>query len=131
MSFEVAVFYLFSAVLVFSAIRVITARNSVHSALFLVLSFFTAAAIWLLLRAEFLAITLVLVYVGAVMVLFLFVVMMLDIDFAELRAGFIRNFPLGMLIGLVLLVELLVGIGAYRVGSLKLGTPDGSAAPSA
>jgi NADH-quinone oxidoreductase subunit J len=108
MSFEVAVFYLFSAVLVFSAIRVITARNSVHSALFLVLSFFTAAAIWLLLRAEFLAITLVLVYVGAVMVLFLFVVMMLDVNLDRIKQGFWSYLPLGATIALLMVLEMVL-----------------------
>ena len=94
MTFEKFVFYVFAAILVFSATMVITRRNPVHSALFLVLAFFTSAGIWLLVEAEFLAIVLVLVYVGAVMVLFLFVVMMLDIDVATMRAGFIRNLPL-------------------------------------
>src|SRR3979490_2759562 len=89
-----ALFYGFSAVLLFAAFRVITARNPVYAALYLVLAFFQAAAVWLLLRAEFLAITLVLVYVGAVMVLFLFVVMMLDINVDALRAGFWKHFPL-------------------------------------
>ena len=93
MDIETIIFYFFAAVLVFAALRVITARNPVHSALFLVLAFFTAAAIWMLLRAEFLAITLVLVYVGAVMVLFLFVVMMLDINFARLRKGIWKADP--------------------------------------
>jgi NADH-quinone oxidoreductase subunit J len=92
--FEAFVFYVFAAILLVSAICVITARNPVHSALFLVLSFFTASAIWLLLRAEFLAIALVLVYVGAVVVLFLFVVMMLDINLEQLREGFWRYLPL-------------------------------------
>ena len=90
---ETAVFYLFAVILLGAALRVITARNPVHAALSLVLAFFTAAGIWLLLRAEFLAITLLLVYVGAVMVLFLFVVMMLDVDLERLRAGFWRNLP--------------------------------------
>ena len=108
MSFEVAVFYLFSAVLIFSAIRVVTARNSVHSALFLVLAFFTAAAIWILLRAEFLAITLVLVYVGAVMVLFLFVVMMLDVNLDRLKQGFWSYLPLGATIGLLMVLEMVL-----------------------
>src|SRR5437763_16678108 len=94
MDIRTGFFYLFSAVLLFSAFRVITARNPVHAALFLVLAFFQAAAVWLLLKAEFLAISLVLVYVGAVMVLFLFVVMLLDIDVAKIRAGFWNNFPL-------------------------------------
>src|SRR6516225_2239938 len=97
MEFTTALFYVFSTVLVLSALQVITARSPVHAALFLVLSFFTAAGIWLLLKAEFLAIVLVLVYVGAVMVLFLFVVMMLDINLDELRAGFTRFAWLGWL----------------------------------
>jgi NADH-quinone oxidoreductase subunit J len=105
---SVAVFYFFGAILVLSALRVITARNPVHAALFLVLSFFTAAAIWLLLRAEFLAIALVLVYVGAVMVLFLFVVMMLDINLDRLREGFWSYLPLGATVGLVMVVEMVV-----------------------
>ncbi len=98
MSFEQIVFYIFSAVLVFSAGAVISVRNPIHAALFLVLAFFTTAALWLLLEAEFLAITLVLVYVGAVMVLFLFVVMMLDINTARLREGFTRYLPVGALV---------------------------------
>src|SRR6202008_2545476 len=100
------IFYAFAAVLLFSALRVITARNPVHSALFLVLSFFTAAAIWLLLRAEFLAITLVLVYVGAVMVLFLFVVMMLDVNLERLREGFWQYLPLGLVVGILIAAEM-------------------------
>ena len=88
MTFQTFIFYFFAVVLIFAALRVITARNPVHAALFLVLAFFTSAGIWLLLQAEFLAIALVLVYVGAVMVLFLFVVMMLDINLARLREGF-------------------------------------------
>ena len=104
--FETAIFYAFAAVLLVSALAVITARNPVHGALALVLAFFTAAAIWLLLRAEFLAIALVLVYVGAVMVLFLFVVMMLDIDLAKLKQGFTRYAPLGILIALIVIAEI-------------------------
>src|SRR5512132_2586466 len=100
--FETAVFYLFATILVVAALRVITARNPVHAALFLVLAFFTAAAIWLLLRAEFLAIALVVVYVGAVMVLFLFVVMMLDINFERLREGFWRNLPAAVVVGVLM-----------------------------
>ncbi len=92
------------------------------------MAFFNAAGLMVLVGAEFIAMLLVIVYVGAVAVLFLFVVMMLDIDFAELRAGFIRNFPLGMLLALVLLGELVLGVGAYQAGALQLGTPDGSAA---
>src|SRR5579862_9073737 len=104
--FEIAVFYLFAVVLVLAAVVVITARNPVHAALFLVLAFFTASAIWLLLRAEFLAITLVLVYVGAVMVLFLFVVMMLDVDSATLHEGFWKHFPLAAFVGAVIALEM-------------------------
>ena len=93
MSFPTFLFYAFAAILVFAALRVVTTRNPVHAALWLVLAFFTAAAHWLMLRAEFLAIALVLVYVGAVMVLFLFVVMMLDVDMAPLREGYVRYLP--------------------------------------
>ena len=111
---EAAVFWLFASVLVIAAVCVITARNPVHSALFLVLSFFTAAALWMLLRAEFLAIALVLVYVGAVMVLFLFVVMMLDINLAKLREGFWSYLPLGGLVALLLVLEMaFVLLGNY------------------
>src|SRR6186997_921391 len=98
MTFATFTFYAFAAILIFAALRVITTRNPVHAALWLVLSFFTAAAVWLLLRAEFLAIALVLVYVGAVMVLFLFVVMMLDINLERLREGFWQYLPLGALV---------------------------------
>ena len=104
--FEAIVFYAFGLILLVSALCVITARNPVHAALFLVLAFFTASAIWLLLRAEFLAITLVLVYVGAVMVLFLFVVMMLDINLERLREGFWQYLPLGALVGVLMAVEM-------------------------
>ncbi|MBC3884662.1 NADH-quinone oxidoreductase subunit J [Undibacterium griseum] len=106
MEFTTALFYVFSAILVLAATQVITARNPVHAALFLVLSFFTAAGIWLLLKAEFLAIVLVLVYVGAVMVLFLFVVMMLDINLDKLRAGFWSHFPLAATVGVVIVLEM-------------------------
>lgn len=99
-------FYVFSAVLLFAAFRVITARSTVHAALFLVLSFFSASCIWMLLRAEFLAITLVLVYVGAVMVLFLFVVMMLDINTDKFREGFWTHLPLAGLVGAVIALEM-------------------------
>jgi len=105
--FEVAVFWFFALVLVTAAVCVITARNPVHSALFLVLAFFTAAALWMLLRAEFLAIALVLVYVGAVMVLFLFVVMMLDVNLEQLREGFWTNLPLALAVGGVIVVEMI------------------------
>ena len=105
------VFYFLSAVLVGAAVMVITARNPVHAALFLVLAFFTSAGVWLLLEAEFLAIILVLVYVGAVMVLFLFVVMMLDINLAPLREGFIRYLPVGIAVAVIVVVELALVIG--------------------
>jgi len=106
MSFQEILFYVFSAVLVVSALGVITARNPVHSALFLVFAFFNSAVIWMLLEAEFLAIILVLVYVGAVMVLFLFVVMMLDIKVEELRAGFIKFAPVGVLFAAIIIAEI-------------------------
>jgi NADH-quinone oxidoreductase subunit J len=110
-------FLLFSAVLLFAAFRVITARNPVYAALYLVLAFFQAAAVWLLLKAEFLAISLVLVYVGAVMVLFLFVVMMLDINVDSLRAGFWKHFPLAATIGVVIALEMAaVLMGGFRMG---------------
>src|SRR5467141_5236112 len=112
--FEFAVFWIFAAILVIAASCVITVRNPVHSALFLVLAFFTAAALWMLLRAEFLAIALVLVYVGAVMVLFLFVVMMLDINLERLREGFWRNLPLAIVVGGILVFEM-IGVLANRI----------------
>jgi len=105
--FETAIFYAFAAVLLAAGLAVITARNPVHGALALVLAFFTAAAIWLLLRAEFLAIALVVVYVGAVMVLFLFVVMMLDINLERVREGFWRNLPLALVVGGILVAEMI------------------------
>jgi NADH-quinone oxidoreductase subunit J len=110
-------FYVFSAVMIGSALMVITARNPVHSVLFLILAFFNAAALFVLLGAEFLAMILIVVYVGAVAVLFLFVVMMLDIDFVALRRGFMEYLPLGALIGLVLMSELLIVLGAWVFGS--------------
>ena len=122
-------FYIFATLVVASAGLVIMARNPVHSVLWLIVAFFNAAGLMVLVGAEFIAMLLVIVYVGAVAVLFLFVVMMLDIDFAELRAGFIRNFPLGIAIAVILLAEMVLGIGAYRAGALELGTPDGLAAP--
>lgn len=125
---QVFVFYLFATIVIASGVMVIGARNPVHSVLWLILAFFNAAGLMVLVGAEFIAMLLVIVYVGAVAVLFLFVVMMLNIDFAELRAGFVRNFPLGVLVAVVLLAEMVLGIGAYRAGALKLGTPDGTAA---
>jgi NADH-quinone oxidoreductase subunit J len=116
MIFETAIFYFFATVLVVSALAVITARNPVHSALFLVLAFFTASGIWMLLRAEFLAITLVLVYVGAVMVLFLFVVMMLDINLDRLREGFWNYLPLGATVGILMVAEMVLVIAGRYIG---------------
>ena len=115
MNFEMLIFYVFSAITLVAALRVITARNPVHAALFLVLAFFSSAAIWMLLRAEFLAITLVLVYVGAVMVLFLFVVMMLDVNIESLRKGFWRHFPVAATMGALIALELAaVLMGGFR-----------------
>ena len=121
-------FYLFAVLVIASGAFTIMARNPVHSVLWLILAFFNAAGLMVIVGAEFIAMLLVIVYVGAVAVLFLFVVMMLNIDFAELRAGFIRNFPLGIAIALVLLAELVLGVGAYQAGAIELGTPDGMAA---
>ncbi|RFP18461.1 MULTISPECIES: NADH-quinone oxidoreductase subunit J [unclassified Duganella] len=106
MEFKTALFYAFSAIMILAATRVITARNPVHAALFLVLAFFSAAGIWMLLEAEFLAIVLVLVYVGAVMVLFLFVVMMLDIDTDKMREGFWGYLPLASFVGVIIVLEM-------------------------
>ncbi len=114
MTFSLLAFYFLAAVTAGAALAVISVRNSVHAALFLVLTFFSSACIWLLAEAEFLAIALVLVYVGAVMVLFLFVVMMLDIKDAPLREGFARYLPVGILVALVMVAEMLVLIGAQR-----------------
>jgi len=113
-------FYLFSAMMIASAFMVISARNPVHSVLFLILAFVNAAGLFLLLGAEFLAMILIIVYVGAVAVLFLFVVMMLDVDFAELKQGFQRNLPIGGTIGGIILVELTFCVGAWRVGHTAL-----------
>ncbi len=113
MGFIELIFYAFSGLLIVAALGVVTARNPVHSALFLVLSFFSCSGIWLLLEAEFLAITLVLVYVGAVMVLFLFVVMMLDINITQMREGFVRYLPVGVLVAL-----LMVGLMIWVVGDV-------------
>ena len=116
MDFTSIFFYTFSAVMLFAAFKVITSRNPVHSALYLVLCFFQASAIWMLLQAEFLSITLILVYVGAVMVLFLFVVMMLDINIEAMRKGFWSHFPLAASIGAVLALELAsVLLGGFRL----------------
>ncbi len=112
MNLPLVSFYAFAAILLLAALRVITARNPVHAALWLVLAFFTAAALWLLLYAEFLAVTLVLVYVGAVMVLFLFVVMMLDIDFDRLRDGLWRHLPVAALVGILVAIEMVMVVGS-------------------
>ena len=110
-----ALFYLFSVVMLFAAFRVITASNTVHAALYLVLAFFQASGLWMLLKAEFLSITLVLVYVGAVMVLFLFVVMMLDVNIESLRKGFWRHFPVAATMGALIALELAaVLMGGFR-----------------
>ena len=115
-------FYLFSAVALASGVMVISSRNPVHSVLFLILAFFNAAGLFILLGAEFLAMILVVVYVGAVAVLFLFVVMMLDIDFSELREGMLNYLPVGATIGLVLLVELLLVVGSWAISPELLKT---------
>ena len=120
--FELLVFYAFASVLLVSGLLVITSRNPVHSALFLVLAFFTAAGIWLLLRAEFLAIALVVVYVGAVMVLFLFVVMMLDINIERLHERFWSNLPLAIVVGGVMVWELITVL-AYRIWGMPEPRP--------
>ena len=119
MEFKTFLFYFFSAILIFAALRVVTARNPVHAALFLVLSFFSAAGVWILLKAEFLALTLVLVYVGAVMVLFLFVVMMLDINLVRLREGFWRWLPFGAALAGLMAFEMIWVLGSA-------GTSEGS-----
>ncbi len=125
MDVKASLFYVFSAVLLFAAFRVVTARNPVHAVLFLMLSFFQASLIWMLLRAEFLAITLVLVYLGAVMVLFLFVVMMLDIHIDTVRRGFWRHFPLAAAIGVVIALEMAaVLMGGFR----PVGAPQAAVA---
>lgn len=113
---EQILFYCFAAILLLAATMVITVRNPVRAALFLILAFFTSAGIWLLLEAEFLAMTLVLVYVGAVMVLFLFVVMMLDIDLSPLQEGFAKYLPLGMLVSALITIEMIAVLGASHFG---------------
>lgn len=127
MSTEQLIFYVFAAILVFAGSMVITVRNPVYAALFLVLAFFTSAGLWLMLEAEFLAITLVLVYVGAVMVLFLFVVMMLDINLVPLQEGFIKYLPVGGLVALLIMVEIGMVVGP-AFGLDKVPDPAGMAA---
>jgi NADH-quinone oxidoreductase subunit J len=121
--FETFVFYVFAALLVYAALRVITARNPVVAAMHLVLAFFTASAHWLLLRAEFLAIALVLVYVGAVMVLFLFVVMMLDINLDRIREGFWSYLPLGATVGILMVLEMALVLGGRYFGLAAVPAP--------
>ena len=122
-------FYLFSAVAVASAFMVIASRNPVQSVLFLILAFVNAAGLFLILGAEFLAMILVVVYVGAVAVLFLFVVMMLDVDFAELRQGFLQYLPIGAIIGLIFLVEIVLVVSSWAISPEALRVPLGAAAP--
>ncbi len=114
-------FYLFATLTVTSALLVIFARNPVHSVLWLIVAFFNAAGLMLLLDAEFIAMLLVIVYVGAVAVLFLFIVMMLDVDFAALRSGFTRNLPFGILLALVLLAEMIIAVAAWKAGPVTAG----------
>jgi NADH-quinone oxidoreductase subunit J len=122
----VVFFYLFAGVCVACAIMVIAARNPVHSVLYLILAFVNAAGLFMLMGAEFLAMMLIVVYVGAVLVLFLFVVMMLDVDFAELRQGFLQYLPIGVLVGVVFLAELLLVVGAWVIGP---GLPQAISSP--
>src|SRR5688500_2527122 len=123
MTVTAAFFYLFATITVASAFMVIAARNPVYSVLFLILAFVNAAGLFLLMGAEFLAMILVIVYVGAVAVLFLFVVMMLDVDFAELRQGFLQYLPVGTVIGVIFLIELVLVLNAWVVDSAVLRTP--------
>jgi len=124
MGFDAITFYVFSGILVIAAVMVVTVRNPVFAALFLVLAFFTSAAIWILLEAEFLALTLILVYVGAVMVLFLFVVMMLDINLAVLKEGFAKYMPVGLLVAILLIVQLVMVVGPEQFGLDKVAQPE-------
>jgi NADH-quinone oxidoreductase subunit J len=127
MEFKTFVFYFLAVIMVVAALRVITVRNPVHAALFLVLTFFNAGGLWLLLQAEFLAITLVMVYVGAVMVLFLFVVMMLDINIDRLREGFWSYLPVGALVGILMLVEMAMVLGGSYFGLEAMPAPPAAA----
>ena len=126
-----AFFYLFAGVCVAAAFMVIAAKNPVHSVLFLILAFVNASGLFILLGAEFLAMILVVVYVGAVAVLFLFVVMMLDVDFAELRQGFLQYMPIGALIGVIFLLELILVVGAYAIDPTLVKTVPATAVPAA
>ncbi|MCL2635119.1 MAG: NADH-quinone oxidoreductase subunit J [Betaproteobacteria bacterium] len=127
MDFQTLVFYFLSAILVFAALRVITARNPIHAALHLILAFFTCGGIWALLQAEFLAIAIILVYVGAVMVLFLFVVMMLDVNIDRIRQGFWNYLPLGAVLGLLMVLEmgLVLGSKYFQVPAAEAVVPAG------
>jgi len=118
---QIIAFYLFAAMVLVSGMFTITARNPVHAVLWLILAFFNAAGLMVLLGAEFIAMLLIIVYVGAVAVLFLFVVMMLNIDFAELRSGFAKYLPIGMVLAIGLAAEIIIGIGAYSAGTIELG----------
>jgi NADH-quinone oxidoreductase subunit J len=122
---QTIMFYIFAALAVAAGVLVVSSRNPVHSVLFLIVAFFNAAGLFVLIGAEFLAMILVIVYVGAVAVLFLFVVMMLDIDFAQLRGGFVRYLPIGALVGFILLAELLLVIGSWAIAP---GLPSPAAA---
>jgi len=128
MSVEAVVFYFFALALVFAASMVITVRNPVHAALFLIMAFFASAGLWLLLEAEFLAITLVLVYVGAVMVLFLFVVMMLDINLTVLREGFARYLPVAFIVALMMMISLGIIVGKENFGLDVVGPAEKASA---
>ena len=122
-NFPEIMFYFLATVLLFAGLRVITARNPVHAALFLVLAFFTGSALWVMLEAEFLAITLVLVYVGAVMVLFLFVVMMLDINIDKIREGFWDYLPMAAFVGILMAIEMVMVLGGKYFGLQQLPNP--------
>jgi NADH-quinone oxidoreductase subunit J len=128
---QTIMFYVFAAVAVASGVMVISARNPVHSVLFLILAFFNSAGLFVLMGAEFLAMLLVIVYVGAVAVLFLFVVMMLDIDFEELRSGFMRYMPVGALVGLILLAELILVFGSWVIAPSVAGVAAAPLPPDA
>ena len=130
MEFKTFVFYFLSAILVFASLRVVTSRNPVHAALYLVLAFFTASGVWMLLQAEFLAISLVLIYVGAVMVLFLFVVMMLDINIDRLREGFWSYLPLGSIIALLMVAEMALVLGGSYFDLFENAVPQTGIAES-
>jgi NADH-quinone oxidoreductase subunit J len=130
MEFRSFVFYFFSAILLFASLRVVTSRNPVHAVLFLVLAFFSASGVWMLLQAEFLAISLVLVYVGAVMVLFLFVVMLLDINLDRLREGFWSYLPLGLVIALLMVFEMSLILGGSYFDLLETSVPQTTAGES-